>query len=509
MSAPLQESEHLNGCGIEGSIAFRQHTVFDRLRSLDGLVLIASAAFLVGSVIRIFTGHELPLWIDETFTGAIADQPSGRDFLHQIWADVNAPLYYCFMYNWVAVAGLSNDMLRWPSTIFSLAAVLLAYRGISALDRTTRLIWGALLSLWLPGLYQASEARCYALLLLITLATTLVFAKLMASPNRRLACCWGILASLSILTHYFAALLIIAQGFAFLVVYRTRALRIWPAGLFFIPTALWISYHLPRLLEFGNPDVAWYAILGPQHLPFIINYVLNSFGFILILIVAAILILKNPSPAWDWERRSLFLVAAASAAGLLILIAVGMMRPSFTLKYAIPFMPGILLGVALTIERAARHWPRLPALAIFLFGLPMLLDFDATALRKAYSFEAASTVIERAGAKRVVFLWDHPSSIMQDTAQMRAFGGFFLARSGRTIDVVNVANPWREDPQPRLLAAAGSEPGTAILWVYDRLVPKTAALAHPPHIERLDPAWQCRDYTTAPYAALVCLRAPS
>ena len=91
---------------------------------------------------------------------------------------------------------------------------------------------------------------------------------------------------------------------------------------------------------------------------------------------------------------------------------------------------------------------------------------------------------------------------------MQAVGGFFLARAGHPVEVVALRTPWTQDLQPAFLAAAGSDPATALLWVYDANLPQTAALAHPPRIDANDPAWRCRNHAAAPFVALVCLRQP-
>ncbi len=477
-----------------------------RSRSADGALIVAIFSFIIGTTVRIMFGHNLPLWIDETFTGAIAGQTSLKSLLHQVSADVNAPLYYVVMYVWTSAAGLSDSALRWPSVLFATVAVILAYRGASSFSRTTCLIWGSLLSLWLPGLFQASEARCYALLLLTSTATTIAFAQLLALPTRRMVFWWALFSSLSILTHYFAAILVVAQGIILVFLYANQLKHIYPAFAVFVPVGIWIGYHLPRLLAFGDPSVAWYQVLGPIHLLTIVGYILNSLSSVSLLIVSALMIRSCKDPFTNIVGREVSLSALASLLSFAAIVILGMIKPSFSLRYCVPFVPGILLGFAIIIQWASKSWAQFPAFAILLFGAPILFDFDPPEVRQAYSFEAASAAMQRAGVKRLVFLWDHPSSLIQDPDQMQAVGGFFLRRSGTPVEVVNVANSWRDDPQPRLLKAAGSEQGTAILWLYDSRLAKTAALAHSPQIEKLDPSWRCSNYSDSPFVSLVCLR---
>lgn len=476
-----------------------------RRRGLDGIGLAAIAALLIGTAIRFGAGQAAPLWIDETFTGAIAGQPDLAGLLHQIRADVNAPLYYVAVYLWSAIAGISNVALRLLSALFATAAVLLALRGTAGLDRRLCLLWGSLLGLWLPGLHFASEARCYALLLLAATAATLAFARLLTEPTRQAAWAWAALGALAILTHYFAAPLVAAQGLVFLLRHRADALRCWPALGAFLPALAWIAYHAPRLAAFGQPDLAWYALVDSANLPLIVWSVLTSSGSILLVVAMILLVWRRlrgrPVVAATTESVAGGVVLA-SLLGLAIVLVVGMVRPSFIPRYCVPYVPGMLLGLALVVRSASPLWPRLPVVAVLLFALPALILPNPT---RSYSFEAASEAMAKAGVRRLVFLWDHPSSPVQDPAQLRAVGGFFLTRAGHPAEVVAVQNAWREDPQPALLAAAGAASDTAILWLYDSDLPKTAALAHPPRIETLDPSWRCRNHATAPFVALVCL----
>ncbi len=480
----------------------------------DPLLLAGMLALLFGTAIRFGIGHGRPLWIDETFTGAIAAQVDLASLLRQLRADVNAPLYYVVMFLWSSVAGISNTALRLPSAIFGTVACLLIFRGGAGIDRRVAMLWSGFVSLWMPGLLYGGEARCYALLLLASTATTLAFAGLLATPTRHRACIWAGFAAATILTHYFALVLVVAQGALFTIFHRRQASTMLPAALPFLPAVAWTAYHGPRLAAFAQPDVAWYEPVRIADLPSIWDYVLNSAGIVVLLVIAITVALSSRSPEQETtgsnrssaspNASTMRAVFAASLIGALGMIALGMMRPSFVPRYLVPFVPGLLLGVALAANAADRVSAYAPVLVLVLFGLPLvrLADLRGT----SFNFERASEALAAADATRLVFLWDHPSSPVQDPGQMRAVGGFFLARIGRPVDVVAVANAWRDDPEPALLAAAGSDPAAAILWVYDLSLPKTAAIAHAPRIAR-DPAWTCRDHGTAPFGALLCVRA--
>lgn len=73
----------------------------------------------VALVARLAIGVDRPFWLDESWTGAIVQQSSFKDFFALVRADVNAPLYYFLSYGWAQVFGLSDISLRLMSLLFS------------------------------------------------------------------------------------------------------------------------------------------------------------------------------------------------------------------------------------------------------------------------------------------------------------------------------------------------------------------------------------------------------
>ena len=74
----------------------------------------AAIIIAVGIGLR-FVQTPRPLWLDETWTGAIAAQNSLQAVVHQIYNDVNAPLYYLLIHVWSIFFGISNEALCLPS----------------------------------------------------------------------------------------------------------------------------------------------------------------------------------------------------------------------------------------------------------------------------------------------------------------------------------------------------------------------------------------------------------
>ncbi len=482
--------------------------------------ILAIAA--IAAALEIGLERRDPLWLDESWTGGIVGQPSWAAAFHQIYADVNAPLYYVLIRLWSGLAGLSDAALHAPSLLCAEAVPLVAALvPAPGLGRAQRLGWAAALAWWFPTLCYAQEARCYALLLLVCTGQTLAFMRLMQSPRLSTAAVWAALAAIAILTHYDALYLGAAQGVLYLVRYPVRAARGWPAALAFVPAFGWLAYHWPRIAQFARPDIAWYSPLRPAGLPAVAGYLADGQQAALVWLALALassatlrLVLPSTPQARGTEHPpgaggGVAWAAGAAALAAAVLVGIGFLRPSFTFRYLTPSAPGLLLALVWSVGRLAGRRGAAAATAILAavyLGLGgWMLSSHLRMAPKRYSFEAASARLAAERPRRLVFLWDHPVDPILEPGQLAALGGFFLHRSGVRVPVTPVILKPGEDPNTQLLHAA-AEPGSVILWVYDTVVKGTAAIRRPPEISRLDPSFACRRYGGGRFNVLACWR---
>ena len=478
-------------------------------------VILAIAALAGSTLLRFFIAGHQPLWLDETWTGAIAAQTGFAAFWRQVWLDVNAPLYYLVMHLWQGLFGLSDAALRMPSAIFGAAAPLaIAVWGDEGLERPARLTWAALLALWTPGLWLSGDARCYALLLLLCSLQTLAFARLLRRPDRARAALWCGISALAIATHYHAAIPTALEGLAYLAVARGRVLRTWPAALLFAPVAAWLVVHAPRIIAFAQPGVAWYTRLTLDRLAALAAYPIGSPDLALTLlgigVAAAVLayaLRHNGKLAPARPTLPLWIAFGAALLGAGAVIGLGFLRPSFTDRYLTPFIPALLLGVVLIIQALSRRVPATYAAAT-LAAAGFAIPWAWTELEhgwRYYNWEQASADLMRGRPDRLVFVWDHPASRILVPDQLEAVGGFFFNRAHAPVKVQSVVLPADADPSPILLAQAQG-PRTAIIWAYDRGVVGTAARRYLPHLSQLDPSLICRNYGRGSVGVLACDR---
>ena len=453
--------------------------------ALYALALLGFAAVLA---LRLWLMSDLPMWIDETWTAVIAEQPSWRAFWREVWLDANAPLYYLAMALW---PGEGNFALRLPSLLFMIgaSALVLAWR-MPGLSREARLTWAALLFFWSPGLLLSADARGYALLLLIAAAQAIAYARLIEAPGLKRAAWWCGLAGLAVFTHYFAAWPALVQGLFYLFLHRGRALRTLPALLVLTPLAAWGLYHLPRLLIYAQPGIAWYDTLTVETAAQAAARTLGPtvpFVLLLGLILAACRLLK-PEEASGGARWT----AISGAACLLILIALGMRQPFLVDRYLTPLAPSLLLGVVL-LARAPTGYAIVTAwylAAITPTGTRQLLE-----TRSRFGLEVPSRYLLSARPDHVVYSLGYPGARVLDSGTTAQIGRYFFRRAGQRVEAKMVATGTGPDATRQLLAAAtGGRPAIILLY----------RAGDGPRPGDIPPEWQCQDLRGRGSGILAC-----
>jgi mannosyltransferase len=209
---------------------------------LAGVVVVAAALRLW----RI--GHQ-SYWLDEAFTVHIVrgDFSGVLDGVRQ--TESTPPLYYALAWAWERIAGSGEAGLRSLSALFGIATVPLAY--LAARERfseRTALIAAALFAVNPYFVWYSQEARAYALLVLFSTAGLLFFLRAEGEHGVKgtvplTLAGWASASALALLTHYFAAFLIVPQAVWLLWRLRSRAAAIAvvvPAavGLALLPLAI-------------------------------------------------------------------------------------------------------------------------------------------------------------------------------------------------------------------------------------------------------------------------------
>lgn len=475
----------------------------------DGLLLAAFFSLAAGLAARMLGGWTTPFWLDEAFTGLIAGQDDVSGLWFWLSRELNGPAFYLLEWCWEKIAGSSNIALRVPSFVASVATpVLVLWRGHP--DRRVRLIWACLIALYGPAVSQATEARSYAFLMLVSTAQLIIFMRLLEKPELRLAALWVALGVLAIITHYHASLIALIQGLMYLATCRMRAIRTWPAALLLIPCIVWMSIHVPVVLSYATSGQTWYTILDFRavvNLPRLVlsNPLLQLAPVAFAVTGLAALSSKELAAKLGWQRAEA-LAAVSGLTAIMIVFAIGCLSPSFSPRYLTPYVPAILMGLAVWLNSVDRICARASTVVILLSSIFLLgtirhhLMHPMTDRRYAIEFDRASAWIADHGrTDRLTFFWDNPAADAAEEAPLGQVGGYFLHRAGYSTIVDAPKMPVDADPNVTLFTEARRRQGVAVIWIYDLSVPGTRGAAHPLNLEKRD-GWTCRLFGMPPVA---------
>ena len=475
-------------------------------------VLLATA-LAAGLAMRLLYGHANPLWFDETFTGVIAGQATVPDLIHWLRHELSGPLFYAPLWAWARLAGIGDAALRAPSLVCTLAAPLFVLvRGHR--DPLMRLSWAVLLLLWLPAAPLASDARPYALLMLLATVQIATLCALLRTPTRRAALRWTLATTAIGLTHYPALIPGVAQGLLLLAVHRRAALRLWPAAAPFLLLAAWMAVHLPFALAVAAkgaadcPDFGWSEI---TRLPTLIAGG-DGLALLLAIAVAMDLIGRREAPAVRPRLQAEGLASVGGVAGFGLMIAIAWLQPGFAPRYFIAAVPALLFAASWWLAGALRRGA--PAGAAFVvIALFASVGVAATSWRDpgldqrhAFELERPSAWLLERPVDRVLFMWTDSSAELAPPwfdRNLAEVGGFFFTRAGRRPVVEMVHAPRGVDATAAVVARAGDDPRTAVLWLAN--VPSADPARRPDALMRR-PGWSCRDWGEGLAVAVACRR---
>jgi len=162
------------------------------------------------------------LWWDEAFSVLIAqlDWPS-------FWTTIlnwhmNQALYMFLLKLWIPL-GDNETTVRFLSVVFATASVPIIYLvGKELFDSRTGVAASYLLAANGFFIFYAQEARCYSLLLFLTLSSSYFAIRCVKSPARKWWAGYIVLSILATYTHFFAVWVMLAHAVSLLFLPRKR-----------------------------------------------------------------------------------------------------------------------------------------------------------------------------------------------------------------------------------------------------------------------------------------------
>lgn len=334
--------------------------------------LEVGALGLITAVAALLYFHAIAVksfWFDEGVSVAIA-RLDWLNFARILWRrEANMSLYYLLLRGWLHF-GQGEGFIRGLSVGFALAAVPALYLlGRRLFDSRTGLIAAILLAVNAYAVRYSQEARSYSLMLLLCVLSSLYFLEALENPSRRNRVAYVLISALAVYAHFFAGLLMLAQGLALRLLdreaipdaprkdWRWIALAVSPIAIFVATTGAgplrWVQR--PGLRELWDFALRLTGNAGPLLL---VAYVLACGAALW-----AGLGQTARRVSWDaWRYRFLLLWLLFP---VLLTLAVSFARPLFLPRYFLFCLPALLLLAAAGLARVRSAWLLAPALLIF------------------------------------------------------------------------------------------------------------------------------------------------
>lgn len=187
-----------------------------KLESVADRHLLLGGIVVVGLALRAYALGAESLWVDEIFTTRVVLDYGPAYILFRLpIQDPHPPLYYESLWLWTRATGVSATSVRALSALFGVASIPLVYAVADRLyDRRVGLVAALFFAVSPFYVWYGREARMYALLTLLALASMYVMIAWLAGDDGRRGNRWTYAAVTIglVYTHAFGALLVFAQN---------------------------------------------------------------------------------------------------------------------------------------------------------------------------------------------------------------------------------------------------------------------------------------------------------
>jgi 4-amino-4-deoxy-L-arabinose transferase-like glycosyltransferase len=332
-------------------------------RRLESFLFPAAAAAMV---IFIFAGIHRSIWLDEANSISIACGDFSSIFA-RLKIDNNFPIYYVVLHFWARLFGESELALRLLSGISYALATAAVYLGGASLFRDKRAaLYAAFFYLVsTQAVHQAQNIRMYALLGLLSAASTVLFCEIFAEgavPKRK----WfwyAVVNSIGMLTHLWFAFVLLGQGAAILL-WQPKRLRSFVAAGFAAAVPFLMLWSPALWAQINNGATRWMPGFKPI---FILHAVMDYYGGPAALAFyagCAVLIFYHPRQKLVGGTKTR-LLATCFVVSLALPLAISAFKPIFWPgRYTIIGLAPLALWLGWTLARSASK----PVLAIFCYA---------------------------------------------------------------------------------------------------------------------------------------------
>jgi hypothetical protein len=354
-----------------GAMSHRQTRVFGKtgtLKSRQQSIWVGAVILTVYVAAQLWHLTSFGIFGDEVFTLWTVGQ-DWNDAIEWVIGDVvHPPLYYALLKLWVDLGGQSLLWIKLLPVLFSIATLL----PLLLLCRELKLDGAATsLALWLAAvngflITHAQEIRMYSLLLLLTVASLWLFAKLPRENSRKTHAALFAVNLLLVYTHYFG-LVVVTLELAFLLIWRREALRPFVVSTVIIACCFSPWVYLVARAAKANPSRVNFVWNRPPALSEMAGYYGNlngPLGYRWKVFGATMVMLLFIAPIVVWGSRRFteaakqqadpfrFLTLFAFAPAALAFVGSHVLpQPVWAFRYLIIAAPAYLLLVATASSR--------------------------------------------------------------------------------------------------------------------------------------------------------------
>jgi uncharacterized membrane protein len=248
------------------------------LKTHNRLLLILIPA-LIGVIYIILCATNLTrsIWFDESYSAYLT-----RYSFPDIWSltsvDVHPPLFYFLLKIWGTLFGNADFALRFMSAFFGAVALIFAYQLIKR-PFGVKTAAAATLAMALSPVFirYGQEMRMYTIVIALVFAATYFLSLAVDTKKRKYWIIYGVLISLGMWTHYFAALAWLAHLIWLITVYKKH---FWHKNLitsYALAAVLYIPWLIPFVIQsIGIQGGFW---IGPNTANTITDFLGTTFLF--------------------------------------------------------------------------------------------------------------------------------------------------------------------------------------------------------------------------------------
>ncbi|XWX03054.1 glycosyltransferase family 39 protein [Aggregatilineales bacterium SYSU G02658] len=296
--------------------------------------------------------------------------------------DIHAPLWWIQFWGWWRAFGQSEAVGRWNSLLIAFVTLALAYQVGKQAFRSPLIGLGAMAVTALHPfvLRYGLDMRPYPLVVLLALMSVWALLRWLNRPTAARARLYGLVVALMLYTHYYMALLALAQGIYALLARRSRAAWIQMAqavGVVLVLFGPWLPIlvrHYNHLRGVVRPLDARVALspyptvpTTPETVQQFIDLNTLGLGAGLLLIVGLAFVLRR----WRMEAGlALAMFALPTAAVFLLNVNISLMVERYMVF--VVWGPILLLMAGWALLDGRLRWLRLPVIALCVGGVALL-----------------------------------------------------------------------------------------------------------------------------------------